>query len=222
MRASSSLVATVMLLATPLAAHAQFGGGMGGGRGGMGGGMGGMGGRRGGGGMRPGNRGGANNEQMARAARDSMISRVGYARFILMNSTQLALADSQTVALTAIDAKFHQATDTLRERVDTLRARNNVIVRRLMSTRDGGDTLTVAERDSVIARRSVMAPMIAALQTAQQATRTEATAVLSTDQKTALEKILADPPRGAFGQRGGMGGRGGGMGGPPPEPPPSS
>lgn len=169
--------------------------GMGGGRGGMGGGRGGHGGHG-----RP-NLGDAPDTNAMLAHRDSLIGKIGFAKFVLMNSMQLALADSQVTTIQRLDSLFHSVADTTWQRLDSIHAENALVVDQMRQA--PRDTLPTAERDSIIARRKMLGQLMANMRTIQQDTKDKTLGVLSPDQQTKIQAILNGIPEKGGPARGG-------------------
>ena len=187
-----------LLIAAPTVATAQ---GMGGG------GMGRRGGRRGGGGGDS-----ASAAMNPAAARDSLEA-LGFAGLVLRHRSALQLTDSQVVVLTGLQGEFKVQSATARQQLDSLRAANAQFVQEVVASHD---TLTSAQRDTVIKRREMIASVLANLRDIEQQARQHTLAILTPTQQQQAQALETQaeqgrPRRGGFGggrSEEGTGGRG--------------
>ena len=184
----------LLLTAAPTLAAAQGMGGMGGG------GMGGHhGGHRG---------GGANNTDSANAdpvAARNALEQLGFAGLVLKHKSDLQLTDSQVVVITGLQTVFKAKTTADNQELDSLRAANTASVQAFVASHD---TMTAAQRDTVVERRKRIASVLGNMQDIQQQTREQALAVLTPTQQQQAEAFETQAEQ--QGRRGGRRGSGGG------------
>jgi hypothetical protein len=137
----------------------------------------------------------------ARAA----LERLGFAGLLLEHKRALQLTDSQVVVLTGLQGEFNAQTNAATQELDSLRAANKVAVQTLAANHD---TLTAAQRDTVIQRRHVIAGVLARLQDIQQQTRQHAMALLTTIQQQQAATFESQAEQGVNDTRGRSGGQG--------------
>jgi hypothetical protein len=189
------LIAFLLLLATPFTlatSQGMGGGGMGGGR-------------HGGGHHSPGDStSGRPDLVAARAA----LERLGFAGLVLQHKAALQLTDSQVVALTQMQSQFRIQTDSDMHELDSLRAANVMAVQAMVANHD---TLTAAQRDTIVQRRHLIASLLGHQQDVEQQTRQHALAILTPvqqQQATTFETLAEEGRSGSGGGGRGHGSKG--------------
>jgi len=156
-------------------------------------------GRGGGGGARP---------RDAEPSRDSLLNRIGYAHFVLMHGSELALTTEQNGAIMLIDSTYHRLADTTLDHLDALHAASAAAIKTFATL--GSDSAAVAAwRAAAIARRDTVGQLTASLRTWQQDDRNHTNDALSGPQREQVDALLKAS---GSDDRGGRGpGGGGGM-----------